>query len=585
MRNARSGGASSAAEGKPAVIWHASPTDFQRDLGRYWRHVRKVKGLPLTREGRIYKSAFKALCHALNLADPPPDEQHVPRLKFMRALLEALQALHLSKDAHHLVANPDSTWFSLPLAQRIARTFEAWRDLFVWNEIGVAMSQLQSGPVLFNYGSLLLRGRQALLRAIRQAVAADTNRWIAPAALTPHSGYLLQDTRRTSLGVQDTKFWKELDLAFVISAVSGPLHWMGLVELGYPRAPVQEGEPPSAFRLTSAGAWLLADGAQPEFAESGGRLIVQPNFTLLALEPISDAVLSDIDHFAELQSDDRAVTYRLTREALYRGQQAGWDAARVIAFLEAHQGGPLPANVRRSLEEWEAAHRRITIHRSASVVQLADAATEAALEPVLAPFGSQSIGPRFHLLSGDALDAARALREAGWPPLIQTETETGQSLRIDDDGQVTFSQPTPSLDVLGQLARFAEILIRPDGSLGARLTEKSVRAAVSTGLSIEQLFQTLEALHDGPLPDALRARLNMWGSFYGSASFEQAVLLRVADHRVLDNLLRDPKIGRFLRAVEGSSQPIALLNPIHLDVVRGRLCELGIDVHDQGAGA
>ena len=123
MRNARSGGASSAAERKPAVVWHASPTDFQRDLGRYWRHVRKVKGLPLTREGRIYKSAFKALCHALNLADPPPDEQHVPRLKFMRSLLEALQALHLSEDAHHLVANPDSAWFSLPLAQRIARTF------------------------------------------------------------------------------------------------------------------------------------------------------------------------------------------------------------------------------------------------------------------------------------------------------------------------------------------------------------------------------------------------------------------------------------------------------------------------------
>ncbi len=560
MKSAKSGTANVSAEEKPAVIYHASPTDFQRDLGRYWRHVRKVKGLPLTRTGRIHKSAFKALCHALNIANPPADEYQAPRLKFMRSVLEAVKAL---RDAQRLFANPDSTWFSLPLAQRIAQTFEIWRD---------------------HYSYMPPRSYQALLKVIRQAVAPDAHRWVALTMLIPPSDHLLSGAQRSSFERQDAKLRRELDLASVIKALSGPLHWMGLVELGYPRAPVQEGDRPSAFRLTPAGVWLLADGAQPEFAESGGRLIVQPNFTLLALEPISDAVLSDIDQFAELQSDERAVTYRLTREALYRGQQAGWDAARVIAFLEAHQGGPLPANVRRSLEEWDAAHRRITIHRAASVVQFAEAATEQALLPLLAPFEAQPLGPCLYLLSGNALEAIHALREAGWPPLIETKTEPGRSLRINDDGRVTFSQPTPSLNVLGQLARFAEISRRADGSLEACLTEKSVRTAMSAGLSIEQLFQTLEALHDGPLPDALRARLNIWGSFYGNASLERTVLLRVADHRVLANLLRDPQIGRFLSAVEGSNAPIALLSPAHLEAVQSRLRELGIDVHDQGVG-
>ena len=576
----------------PAAVRQTSPIDFQRDLGRYWRHVRKAKGLPITRQGRIYKSAFKALCHALNAADLPPDEQLNPRLMFMRSLLESMQILRLSEDERHLVAAPNSELFSLPMAQRIARAFESWCDSPFWDDLALAARQLSGGLALFGHRALLFRGRQALLEAIKRAAGTDTSHWIALSALMPQPGHSLFGhsspsdrflaemlMRASSSGLHnDAKLWKDLEHAFIASVLGGPLHWMGLVELGYLRAPAKDSDLPTAFRLTPAGAWLLADGAQPEFTERGGRLIVQPNFTLLALEPISDVVLSDIDHFAELQSDDRAVTYRLTREALYRGQQSGWSATRVIAFLESHQGGTLPANVRRSLEEWEAAHRRITIHRAACVVQFADAATEQALIGTLAPFEPQALGARFYLLTGDDRDISRVLREAGWPPLVQTDPEAGRALRVSDDGDVMFNQPTPSVYVLGQLAPFAELSMRADGSVQARLTEKSVRAAMSAGLKLEQLFGTLERLHDGPLSDVLRERLRAWGSFYGSASLQQVALLSVADHHVLINLLRDPQIGRFISPVEGSTQPIAVVSLAHLEAVQSRLRELGITV-------
>jgi len=575
----------------PAIVRHIDPADFQRDLGRYWRHVRKINGLPLTRQGWIYKSAFKALCHALNAADLPPDEQLNPRLVFMRSLLEDMHALHLSEDERHLVANPNSELFSLPMVQRIAQAFESWCDSPFWDDLALAARQLSSSLALFGHRALLFHGRQVLLEAIGRVAATDTNHWIPLSALMPQTGHLLFSQlapgdrflaemlmRASFSGSRNDIKMKDLEHAFVAGILSGPLHWMGLVELGYLRAPAKDSDLPTAFRLTPAGAWLLADGAQPEFTERGGRLIVQPNFTLLALEPISDVVLSDIDHFAELQSDDRAVTYRLTREALYRGQQSGWSATRVIAFLESHQGGTLPANVRRSLEEWEAAHRRITIHRAACVVQFADAATEQALIGTLAPFEPQALGARFYLLTGDDRDISRVLREAGWPPLVQTDPEAGRALRVSDDGDVMFNQPTPSVYVLGQLAPFAELSMRADGSVQARLTEKSVRAAMSAGLKLEQLFGTLERLHDGPLSDVLRERLRAWGSFYGSASLQQVALLSVADHHVLINLLRDPQIGRFISPVEGSTQPIAVVSLAHLEAVQSRLRELGITV-------
>ncbi len=581
--------AGSTAVEAPAIVRHIDPADFQRDLGRYWRHVRKANGLPLTRQGWIYKSAFKALCHALNATDLPSDEQLNPRLVFMRSLLEHMHALHLSKDERHLVANPNSELFSLPIAQRVERAFESWCDSPFWDDLAIAAQRLSSGLALVGHRALLFHGRQVLLEAIGRLAATDTNHWIALSALMPQTGHLLFSQlapgdrflaemlmRASFSGSRNDVKMKDLEHAFVAGILSGPLHWMGLVELGYSRAPANDSDPPSAFRLTPAGAWLLADGAQPAFAERGGRLIVQPNFTLLALEPISDVVLSEIDHFAELQSDDRAVTYRLTREALYRGQQSGWSAARVIAFLESHQGGPLPANVRRSLEEWEVAHRRITIHRAACVVQFADTATEQALIGALAPFDPQALGGHFYLLAGASEDIARVLREAGWPPLVQTDAEAGWALRVSDDGEVTFNQPTPSVHVLGQLVPFAEFSARADGSVQARLTEKSVRAAMSAGLKIEQLFSTLERLHDGPLPDALCARLRAWGSFYGSASLQQVALLSVADHRVLANLLRDPQIGRFISPIEGSSQPVAVVSLAHLEAVQSRLRALGI---------
>lgn len=599
---------------RPLSVLSASAGDFQRDLGRYWRHVRKVGGIALTQQGWIYKSDVKSLIAALNAAGMPADERDNGRLWFMRRLLQAMNELHEAEHGRTIVANTNGRLLGMPMAQRVKWTFETWRDSDAWNELLRLPLQVSGGYAGREASAALGRARLTVLRTVHRLAQAhqQPDEWIALAdliATIKRNDYAFLFERRHRGGnpgilyaspyhgannpygltfgavKSEANGWDLVEGGFITNVLAEPLWWMGLIELGYEREdrPSADGNaPPVAFRLTPVGAWLIAGGAPPAFVESGGRLIVQPNFTVLALEPISDAVLSDLDHFAESQGGERVIAYHLSRESLYRGQQSGWNATRVIAFLESHQGGPIPANVRRSLEEWEAAHRRITFHRNACVVQFADAEAERELTDTLASFEPQAIGSHFRLIEKhDATEVAAALRAAGWPPVLQPtgDQATEDALRANDAGEVTFTQPAPSVYALGKLAQFAELPSSDaESPIGARITGDSVRAAMRDGLTLDQLLATLAELHAGPIPATLEQQIRAWASFYGDADLQPVVLLKLSSHVVLSNLLDDPEVAPYLMPVEGSIRPLAIVQPAHAEVVRTMLRERGINI-------
>ncbi|GIV85654.1 MAG: hypothetical protein KatS3mg052_2661 [Candidatus Roseilinea sp.] len=595
------------------TVLSASAGDFQRDLGRYLRHVRKANGIPLTQQGWIYKTCLKALATALNVAEAPANERDHGRMWFMRRLLRAMNELSEADQGRFITVNPNGRLLGMPMTQRVKWTFETWRDSDAWNELLRLPLQVSGGHASREASAALGKARLTLLRAIGRLAQVDrpSGEWLTLAELvayvkrnhyaflferrhhghSPRSLYVSPYHRANNLyGLtfgavkNEANGWDLVEGGFIVNVLTGPLWWMGLVELGYPSNARQAGGEnvaPAAFRLTPAGTWLIGGGDPPTFVERGGKLIVQPNFTVLALEPISDAVLSDLDHFAESQGGERVIAYHLTRESLYRGQQSGWDAARVIAFLEAHQGGPIPANVRRSLEEWEAAHRRITFHRNVCVVQFADAEAEQALTDALMPFEPRALGARFGLIEErDAAEVVAALREAGWTPVLQPagDQATENALRAGDAGEVMFTQAAPSVYALGKLAQFAELAPANEGKNGARITAASVRAAMSSGMSLDQLLATLAELHAGPIPVALEEKIRAWASFFGDATLQHTVLLELSSDTVLANLLDDREVGPYLTPIAGSAKPLALVQPAHAEIVRAMLRERGINI-------
>lgn len=599
----------------PANTLSTQAADFQRDLGRYWRHVRRQGPLPFTQAGWLYKTAFKGLLAALNEpADAPAEEAGHGRAFFMRRALRALGAITINT-VDELTVVADAAFLGLPTPARIRMLFELWRDGGMWHELDRIETDHSTVSHEFDAPPEMARARAGVLGAIA-ASAVGAGRWISfdafaaqmqrvdpnflfkrranerqypgfssafynPLARTAYFG--MNNAYGITFELRDIdQAWALVERRTLARMVAGPLRWMGLVDLGYEGearavAAHTDGAPFSAFRLTPAGAWLLGRGPAPEFAEGAGRVVTQPNFTILAMDPISDSVLIELDHFAEPRGGDRALIYELTRQSVYRGQRAGWSAARITTFLEARQNTPIPSNVRRSLEEWQQQHDRVVFVRNAPLLQYADAAARAGAVETLGDARLSTLSPSFDMiLPGAPFEAVvDQLKESGWMPLVSPaggEDHSGIA-RVSPDGTVTLKQAVPSMHALADL----DVIAEPAGEIYS-LSAARVRASMSRGVQVEQALATLANLADAPLDAETISMIRAWSSFYGQASLREVAILTLANPDVLDHAMADPAIGKLLQPVPGALQPIALVETRHLALVREMLIERGVAV-------
>ena len=605
---------------QPEQISTSAPEDFQRDLSRYLRHVRRQGNVPLTTQEWIYKTNFRSFLAALNVTpEPPGDEESNPRLWFMRRMLSALGELTVNNSGFSAIE--ESHLLSIPIAERIKQAYDVWVSTGAWDELnrvphthnGYSKHAPAPGGVSRAHGAVL-RGIVKLATSGVNLSGASTpaTRWIALDQLVDSLWrddyeFLIKRPRESRTIQYDDPFgneytyidaeralyfenipneaqgWDVVEREFIVNVIKEPLYWMGLVELGYLK---DKPASPIAFRLTPAGAWLAGLGQQPEFIESGGRVLVQPNFTILAMEPISDAVLLALDDFAELQGGDRAITYHLTRQSVYEGQKKGWMVPKISAFLAQHQGGPLPANVQRTLEEWQALYQRITFHRSATVLHYADESARDSTRQLLASVDVplRALAPTFDITLPDEEKPYRfeqigtTLSGAGWMPLLTPSAETQQaagSLHIDAQGEVVFKHSVPNIYALNRLEGLIE---RAEGHV--RITAQKMREQLAKGKTVEELLATLVAFNDGPLPATLETRIREWAIYFGDATLANVCLLELSNHQVLESLLADDEMGSLLREVKGSLVPLAIVQADHVEQVRAALSERGLILHE-----
>ena len=597
---------------------------FQRDLGRYWRFVRRSGELRLTTQGYLYKADVKSLNAALGREDTR-GEQDNPRLRFLRAQLTDLK-LMASRGASQGSASPEQTNFwTRPAAERVKASFEAWRDGQSWNEL-LRIPVKHGGYDHRNPAPPELpRARQVVLKHI----VAMGKGWVPFNALLDHlavgdydflfprshvnssvNSYYYSPYQQTPYYAANNPYnltfdgisgeaegWLKVEGGFVGALVAGPLFWMGLVDLGdadcrAPTAPndirPKEEIAPGAYRLTDLGLWVLGLGPAPEIAEEGGRVVVQPNFQITAMEPISDRVLGELDEFADSEGGDRALLYRLTRQSVYRGQQNGWDSGavgqhRIIARLQELCGAELPGNVYRSLVEWDTLHNRIVIRRNATLILASDASVldDALAEPgraeaALGTTLGRRVSDHVTLPPGKAEAVALVLRQSGWPPLVtpRGQDDSPGSVRLDEAGNVTFLQPTPSLGARARLSSLVD-----ESVVGQRrITPGTVKAALKAGRNVDMILADLRAVNVGPVPPALVTQIKAWGNYYGDGAMSQVTLLQVRDKGVLKELCADPELASFLMPFEAGQRAMALVDPEHVDEVRALLAQRGIGV-------
>jgi len=594
---------------EPAIVRRGEPELLLRDLYLYWDYVRR-NDVPLTKAGLVSKRALRAINQQLLMPDPSlgeaRSETDTARLSLLGRLLIALNLA----EAHggRLVAAGGALgipeFWRLPQAMQLDACVEAWPRLPGLAELDTAGA---------SYDPLYSQGREALLRALKAQAAG---RWVEVEDLLDHikgdnADFLFAEYSRIQKA-RGTWYYsysnsqyagsprvllQTLDrheAAFIRACLTGFLFEVGVVELGY------DGERLTAVRLSHDGRASQASpaeqgeeaspppspGAPAPSASDGdtGRVVVQPSFQILALGPVSLAVLAQLDLFADRQrAGQGAFEYQLSRESVYRAQQLGMGAAEISRFLTEASGVELPQNVRRSLEEWGAHHERIVFRSGVGLLQTAtpELLHELMAQPETAPYLARTVAPHAALVATGALDPlVEGLVKRGLFPAISS-TDPGSadhSVIIAEDGTIRPIHTVPSLHLRGRLARLAEESPACDGTWC--LTPTSVRRAAGNRARVLHLLDELGALHRGPLPEQLVEQVRAWGGYYGDAAVETLTLIEFRDPEALDELRQRPDLRGLLIPFPAGDRALAAVPAGRLAEVKAILAGLGVRVRD-----
>jgi hypothetical protein len=323
-------------------------------------------------------------------------------------------------------------------------------------------------------------------------------------------------------------------------------------------------------------------------------LIVQPNFDLMAMAPVSEALLVQLDRFAERLRLEHVAYYRLTKQSVTRAIQMGLRAEEIQQTLEQAAGGSIPQNVQYSLVEWERQARRVELWPRAALLEVDQPEL---LDSLYADEETRPLlGRRLSLVLAEVAPGhLPAIQKALWqrdylPALTSTPTQdsllaTGQPAasepqwRLHENGLL---QPLYAVTNLYLAAEAERISVLDEESGWQQITPASIQRAREAGISLDAIVRFLQQYCEGGMPASFLIRLKLWGGGYSGMSaitVEQAPLLRLSAQ-----ILQDVQADAELQSLLGSEVPpqarLVRVPPEHLARVVELLRERGFEIEE-----
>jgi len=566
----------SALPGAPA---ETSTAWAQKDLLLYWSTVRS-QPLTLSQDRLVRKRALVNLNRQLLAPDltleRAADEREAARLYFLRILLQGLGLL--AERGPELVAcgkwEEMPSYWELSVVQRATACLAVWQRTQRWHEL--------HNLRLSAFDLDLVQARRRLLNALRDVPA---NRWISAERLlsrlqlmSPRLLFANSDASSAKHGgsadahAPHSNRLDDIEAAFVGAVLSGPVHWLGLVDI------TTVADRLLAVRINPSGAYALNMSTE-EPPDEPGRVVVQADFHIYALGSVQDAVLASLERFAQrLKAERGSFEYQLSRDTVYQAQRRGLTISEIAGFLDQHAAFTVPQNVQRSLQEWDEQHERIVVRRHVALCETADAAlldrlwSDHTLRLHLERRATPSVAvirPGQRVALQDAL-----LRQELLPTVSPGGGQCVNRLHIMDDGELRPIHAGPDLLLHACLRHLAEYRERR-----YYLTQEAVERALASGMRLAQLLEQLETVHHGPLPDEWKERVRQWGHRVTKAHLRETVLLELQDAQAASDLLADPRLGSLLAAFPGDPSGRQLLvRTSDLDLLRQGLQERGIQL-------
>ncbi len=146
--------------------------------------------------------------------------------------------------------------------------------------------------------------------------------------------------------------WEAVDGALIRYLISGPLHWLGILDLATPAEDIPSAGA-SAFRLARGAAGLIGSATPPRLPkeESGLHVRSDGRISLPLLAP--RAVRYQIARFCQWEeATPHEYRYRLTPWGLERALAQGLQIKHLQTLLARH-AGHVPPNIVQALSRWE----------------------------------------------------------------------------------------------------------------------------------------------------------------------------------------------------------------------------------------
>ncbi len=281
----------------------------------------------------------------------------------MQGLLDAIGLL----DANDIPI-PDLTrhFLELPRSRALAHLVRAWTHSPDFNEL-----RLQPGLVFEGeWHNDPLRARYAILDLLvnvpantwwsLQAFVADLKQ-SQPDFQRPAGDYDSWYIRSEASGKHRRGFehWDEVDGALVRFLITGPLHWLGVLDLAAPAPDAA----PTAFRFSRWAEALLA-GAPPEgMDEEDETFLISSDARIRVLRLVPRGARYQLARFSEWESqDEQAYHYRLTPHSLERARDQGLRVVHLLALLRRYALA-VPPSLTSALERWQEHGSEVRIER------------------------------------------------------------------------------------------------------------------------------------------------------------------------------------------------------------------------------
>ncbi|MFH2038249.1 MAG: helicase-associated domain-containing protein [Chloroflexota bacterium] len=144
--------------------------------------------------------------------------------------------------------------------------------------------------------------------------------------------------------------WEDVEGALVRYLVTGPLYWLGIVDL----ASAEIGGLISSFRLTNWSTDLMNNRPPQGLQREDGKLHVAATGRITIPVHLPRSVRYQVARFSEWEPPQKdEFHYRLTPVSLKNALKQGLKISHLLSLLHKYSAGPLPPPFVRALTRWE----------------------------------------------------------------------------------------------------------------------------------------------------------------------------------------------------------------------------------------